>query len=51
LREEEARVVTQTRHTAYTEGSIVDAEDRRVARSTGTFFLTETRFTRERERV
>lgn len=46
-----ARVVTQTRHTAYTEGSIVDAEDRLVARATGTFFLTETRITRERERV
>ena len=47
----DARVVTLTRHTAYAEGSIVDAEDRLVARATGTFFLTETRVSRERERV
>ena len=47
----DARVVTLPRHTAYAEGSIVDEEDRFVARATGTFFLTETRVSRERERV
>ena len=46
-----ARVVTKTRHTAYTEGSITDEEGRLVARATATFFLTETRITHERERV
>ena len=46
-----ARVVTKTRHTAYTEGSITDDEGRLVARATATFFLTETRITHERERV
>ena len=46
-----ARVVTQTRHTAYTEGSITDEQQRLGARATATFFLTETRITRERERV
>ena len=46
-----ARVVTRTRRTAYTEGSIVDPEGRMVARATATFFLTETRVLSERERV
>ena len=46
-----ARVVIKTRHTAYTEGSIVDEEGRMVARATATFFLTETRTASERERV
>ena len=47
----DARVVTLPRHTAYAEGSIVDEEDRFVAPATGTFFLTETRVSRARERV
>lgn len=47
----EARVVTQTRRTAYAEGSITDEEDRLIARATGTFFITESRVQRDRERV
>lgn len=46
-----ASVVTQTRHTAYAEGSIFDQQGRIVARATATFFLTETRVLKERERV
>jgi acyl-CoA thioesterase len=46
-----AWVVTKTRRTAYTEGSIIDEDGRLVARATATFFLTETRLTSERERV
>ena len=46
-----AKVVIKTRHTAYTEGAIYDQEDRMVARATATFFLTETRILKERERV
>jgi acyl-CoA thioesterase len=47
----EASVVTRTRRTAYAEGAITDAEGRLIARATGTFFITETRLQRERERV
>ena len=46
-----ARLVTKTRRTAYAEGSIIDEENRIVARATGTFFLTETFVAHERERV
>ena len=46
-----ARVMIKTRHTAYAEGSIIDEQERLVARATATFFLTETRITHERERV
>jgi len=41
----------KTRHTAYAEGSIIDEQERLVARATATFFLTKTRITHERERV
>lgn len=47
----EGRSVTQTRRTAYAEGSLLDAEDRLVARASGTFFLTDTLEQTERERV
>lgn len=47
----EARVVTRTRRTAYTEGEITDTEGRLLAKATGTFFITETREQAERERV
>lgn len=46
-----AEVVRKTRHTAYTEGSIFDDQERLIARASATFFLTETRTTTERERV
>ncbi|MDX1649400.1 MAG: PaaI family thioesterase [Myxococcota bacterium] len=47
----EGRVVTLTRRTAYAEGSLLDAQERLVARASGTFFLTETLVQSERERV
>jgi acyl-CoA thioesterase len=46
-----AEVVRKTRHTAYTEGSIFDDQERLIARASATFFLTETRRTVDRERV
>jgi len=45
------KVCNATRSTAYAEGSIVDSEDRLVARASGTFFLTDTRVQSDRERV
>jgi uncharacterized protein (TIGR00369 family) len=47
----EAQVITKTRRTAYAEGSIMDGEDRLIARATATFFLTDTMTQGERERV
>ena len=40
-----------TRRTAYAEASLLDAEDRVLARCSGTFFITETYVQGERERV
>ena len=45
------RLVNRSRQIAYAEGTIFDAEDRLVARSTGTFMLTDTVKQSERERV
>jgi uncharacterized protein (TIGR00369 family) len=47
----EGRALDLTRRTAYAEGVITDAEGRVLARSSGTFFLTETVVQSERERV
>jgi uncharacterized protein (TIGR00369 family) len=47
----EGRALDQTRRTAYAEGTITDGEGRVLARSSGTFFLTETIEQGERERV
>ena len=45
------RVVNVTRATAYAEGSITNADGKRVASASGTFFLTETLVQSERERL
>ncbi len=47
----EARCVYVSRRTAYAEASLIDGEDRVVAKATGTFMLTETLRQSERERV
>lgn len=47
----EGRVVTLTRRTAYAEGSLLDGDERLVARASGTFFLTDALVQSERERV
>jgi acyl-CoA thioesterase len=47
----EGRAVDLTRRTAYCEGILRDGEDRVLARSSGTFFLTDTVAQAERERV
>jgi uncharacterized protein (TIGR00369 family) len=47
----EGRALDQTRRTAYAEGTITDAEGRVLARSSGTFFLTDAIAQSERERV
>lgn len=47
----EGRVLDRTRRTAYAEGVLFDEEGRVLARSSGTFFLTETMVQSERERV
>ncbi|MBW2393024.1 MAG: PaaI family thioesterase [Deltaproteobacteria bacterium] len=47
----EAHCVYVSRRTAYAEASLIDGEDRIVARSTGTFMLTDTLKQSERERV
>jgi uncharacterized protein (TIGR00369 family) len=46
-----ATVVSKTRRTAYAEASLLDEEDRLVARASGTFFLTESLRQGDRERV
>jgi acyl-CoA thioesterase len=45
------KVLNTTRNTAYAEGSIVDSDDKLVARASATFILTETLVQSERERV
>lgn len=45
------RMRERTRTLAYAEGEIVDADDRVLARASGTFFLTESLAQRDRERV
>jgi acyl-CoA thioesterase len=45
------KVLNTTRSTAYAEGSIVDSDDKLIARASGTFFLTDTLVQSERERV
>lgn len=47
----EGRALDQTRRTAYAEGTIRDEAGRVLARSSGTFFLTDTVAQSERERV
>ncbi len=47
----EAQCVYLSRRTAYAEGTLIDGEDRVVAKATGTFMLTETMQQSERERV
>lgn len=47
----EGRALDLTRRTAYAEGTLTDAEGRVLARSSGTFFLTDTVKQSERERV
>ncbi len=47
----EAKMMTITRRTAYAEGALYDDEGRVLARSSGTFFLTDTMKQRDRERV
>ena len=44
-------VLSITRRMAYAEGSIVDRDEKLVARASGTFFLTETMVQSERERL
>jgi len=46
-----ATVPRTTRRTAYAEGVIVDAEGNELARSSGTFMITDTLLQTERERV
>jgi acyl-CoA thioesterase len=46
-----ATVVSKTRRTAYAEASLLDEDDRLVARASGTFFLTESLRQGDRERV
>ncbi|MBW2267595.1 MAG: PaaI family thioesterase [Deltaproteobacteria bacterium] len=45
------KVMRVTRHTAYAEGKLTDAEDNVLASATGTFFLTETLKQADRERI
>lgn len=45
------KCVYMSRRTAYAEGELIDSEGRVVAKSTGTFMLTETIRQKERERV
>ncbi len=45
------RLVNLTRHTAYTEGELHNEEGKLVAKTSGTFFITDTRKQSERERV
>ena len=47
----EGRALDLTRRTAYAEDTLTDAEGRVLARSSGTFFLTDTVKQSERERV
>jgi len=47
----EGRALDLTRRTAYAEGTVTDAEGRVLARSSGTFFLTDTLVQSERERI
>ena len=47
----EGRALDLTRRTAYAEATITDDDGRVLARSSGTFFLTETLEQSERERV
>jgi len=47
----EGRALDLTRRTAYAEGTLWDEEGRVLARSSGTFFLTDTVEQAERERV
>lgn len=47
----EGQAVRITRRTAYAEGTLLDEEGHLLARSSGTFFLTETLVQAERERV
>lgn len=47
----EAVCVYLSRRTAYAEGRLVDAEERLVAKATGTFMLTDALHQAERERV
>jgi acyl-CoA thioesterase len=47
----EGRTIRKTRRTAYAEGTLLDGEGHMLARSSGTFFLTETLKQSERERV
>lgn len=46
-----AEVLRLTRRTAYSEGVLTDEDGNELARSSGTFFLTETMKQSERERV
>ena len=41
--------MNKSRRTAYTEGEVLDAEDRLICKGTGTFMLTETMTQKERE--
>lgn len=45
------KVVNTTRSTAYAEGSIANSDGKLVARSSGTFFFTETLVQSDRERL
>jgi uncharacterized protein (TIGR00369 family) len=47
----EGRALELTRRTGYAEGTVEDGEGRVLARTSGTFFLTETVAQSERERV
>lgn len=47
----EGRALDLTRRTAYAEGVLRDADDRVLARASGTFFLTDTLEQADRERV
>ncbi|HKJ25216.1 MAG TPA: PaaI family thioesterase [Myxococcota bacterium] len=47
----EGRALDLTRRTAYAEGTVRDDQGRVLARSSGTFFLTDTIAQSERERV
>jgi acyl-CoA thioesterase len=47
----EGQAVRITRRTAYAEGTLLDAEGNLLARSSGTFFLTDTLEQSDRERV
>jgi len=47
----EARCVRLTRNTAYAEGTLLDVEGNSLARSSGTFFLTNTFEQADRERL